>query len=85
MTYPLRVVTPEGERFCGPAVSLTVPAVGGRVEILARHVNFVTALGAGPARVVTEEGERNARCAGGMLAVTDGAVTVAAARFEWIP
>ena len=83
MTYPLHIVTQDGERFNGPAVSLTVPAGEGRVEILARHVNFVTVLGAGPVRVVTEEGERRARCAGGLLAVTDGAVTVAAASFEW--
>ena len=83
MIERLRIVTPDGQRFDGPAEALTVPAVRGQVGILGRHVNFVTALGRGPAKVVAEGRTRRARCAGGMLAVTNGEVMVAAAEFEW--
>ena len=83
MTYHLQIVTPDGEYFDGQAVRLTVPTIDGQVGILARHINFVTALGMGKAKLVTEEGERTAACIGGMLAVTDGDVKVVATTFEW--
>ena len=83
MTYHLQIVTPEGLYFDGQAVRLTVPTINGQVGILARHINYVTALGMGPAKLVTEDGERYAACIGGMLAVTDGEVKVVATTFEW--
>ncbi len=83
MTYHLQIVTPDGQYFDGQAERLLVPTINGQVGILARHINYVTALGMGPAKVVTEEGERHAACIGGMLAVTNGAVKVVATTFEW--
>jgi len=83
MTYHLQIVTPDGQRFDGQAVRLIIPTIDGQVGILARHINFVTALGMGPAKLVTEDGERHAACIGGMLAVTDGEVKVVATTFEW--
>ena len=83
MTYHLRIVTPDGERFDGEAVRLQAPTTQGQVGILARHINFVTALGMGPAKVVTESGERTAACIGGILAVTDGEAKLVATTFEW--
>ena len=83
MTYPLQIVTPDGQYFDGQAERLLVPTINGQVGILARHINYVTALGMGPAKVVTEEGERHAACIGGMLAVTNGEVKVVATTFEW--
>ena len=83
MTYHLQIVTPDGKYFDGQAVRLTVPTINGQVGILARHINFVTALGMGTAKLVTEDGERYAACIGGMLAVTDGNVKVVATTFEW--
>ena len=79
MTYHLQIVTPDGQRYDGQAVRM----IDGQVGILARHINFVTALGMGPAKLVTEDGERYAACIGGMLAVTDGEVKVVATTFEW--
>ena len=84
MTYHLHIVTPDGSRFDGQAHSLTVPTVNGQMGVLAHHVSYVTALGVGPAKVVTESGGRHAACIGGMLAVTDGKVRLAATSFEWI-
>ena len=83
MTYHLQIVTPYGKYFDGQAVRLTVPTIDGQVGILARHINFVTALGMGPAKLVTEDGEKTAACIGGMLAVTNGEVNVVATTFEW--
>lgn len=83
MTYHLQIVTPDGQFFDGQAVRLFVPTIDGQVGILARHINYVTALGMGPAKVITEEGERHAACIGGMLAVTNGDVKVVATTFEW--
>ena len=83
MTYHLQIVTPDGKCFDGQAVRLTIPTIDGQVGILARHINYVTALGLGPAKVVTEEGERCAACIGGMMAVTNGDVKVVATTFEW--
>ena len=54
MTYHLQIVTPDGQYFDGQAERLLVPTINGQVGILARHINYVTALGMGPAKVVTE-------------------------------
>ncbi len=83
MTYHLQIVTPDGLHFDGQVVKLFIPTINGQVGILARHINYVTALGMGVAKVVTEEGERYGACIGGMVAVTDGAVKVVATTFEW--
>ena len=83
MTYHLQIVTPDGLYFDGQAERLIVPTVEGPVAILARHINYVTALGMGPAKVVTEQGERTAACIGGMLAVTGSETKVVATTFEW--
>ena len=83
MTYHLQIVTPDGQYFDGQAERLIVPTINGPVGILARHINYVTALGMGQAKVVTEAGERIAACMGGMVAVTDGDVKVLSTTFEW--
>ena len=83
MTYQLQIVTPDGMRYDGQAVRLIIPTIDGQVGILARHINYVTALGMGQATVVTGAGERWAACIGGMLAVTNGDVKVVATTFEW--
>lgn len=83
MTFHLQIVTPDGKYFDGQAVRLIVPTIHGQVGILARHINYVTALGMGEAKLVTEDGEQYAACIGGMLAVTNGEVKVVATTFEW--
>ena len=83
MTYHLQIVTPDGQYFDGQAVRLLIPTIHGQIGILARHINYVTALGMGQAKVVTEEGERYAACSGGLVAVTDGEVKVVSTTFEW--
>lgn len=83
MMYHLQIVTPDGLCFDGEVSRLLIPTIHGQIGILARHINYVTALGMGRAKVVTESGERYAACIGGILAVTDGSVKVVATSFEW--
>ena len=82
-TFHLEIVTPDGARFDGQAEKLIVRTTTGDVGILARHTNYVTALGMGVARVWTEGAERRAACIGGMLSVLDGEGRLLASTFEW--
>ena len=81
--FPLKIVTPDGLCFDGPAEEIVVRSVSGDVAILARHANFVTALGMGPALIVAGGQRRTAACIGGMLRVVDGSVTLLPTTFEW--
>ena len=82
-TYHLQIVTPDGERFDGQAEKLIVRTTTGDVGILARHTNFVTALGMGVAKVWVDGAERRAACIGRMLSVLHGEVRLLASTFEW--
>ncbi len=81
--FQLQIVTADGLFFDGEAESLLVRTIDGDVCILARHIDYVTALGLGEARVTVEGKARRAACMGGMLAVTNGQVRVVASTFEW--
>ena len=81
--FPLKIVTPDGVCFDGAAEELVVRSVNGDVAILARHENYVTALGMGPALIVAAGQRRSAACIGGMLSVVDGQVTLVPTTFEW--
>ena len=81
--FPLKIVTPDGVCFEGEAEELVVRSVCGDLAILARHENLVTALGMGPALVVSKGQRRRAACIGGMLSVVDGKVTLLPTTFEW--
>ena len=82
-SYHLQIMTPDGACFDGQAEKLTVRTIEGDVCILARHINYVTALGMGQATVVTDSGERRAACIGGLLSVHDGQVRLLPTTFEW--
>lgn len=82
-SFHLQIVTADGLSFDGDAESILVRTIDGDVCILARHIDYVTALGVGEARVTVEGKTRRAACMGGMLAVTGGRVRVVASAFEW--
>ena len=69
--------------FDGDAESLLVRTVTGDVCILPRHINYVTALGMGEAKIVTNGETRRAACIGGMLSVTGDVVRLVPTTFEW--
>lgn len=82
-SYHLQIVTPDGLCFDGQAEKLIVRTSTGDVCIMARHINYVTALGMGQASVTVNGEVRRAACIGGMLSVHDGAVKLVASTFEW--
>ena len=83
-TFKLKIVTPYGVHFEGEAESILVRTVAGDAQILAGHVDYVTALGIGRAAVYTRDGKRRyACCSNGVLSVINGEVTVLASTFEW--
>ena len=81
--FKLKIVTPDGVQYDGPAEQLTVRTTSGDVGILAGHINFVAPLGMGEAVVLTEGQKRHAACIGGMVSVVDNAVTLLPTTFEW--
>ena len=81
--FPLKIVTPDGMIFDGSAEELVVRSIDGDLAILAKHENFVTALGMGQALVITGGRRKTAACIGGMLSVVNGKVTLLPTTFEW--
>ena len=82
-SFSLKIVTPDGLIFDGQAERLIVRTTTGDVAIMARHINYVAALGMGRAVVVANGNRRAAACIGGMLSVVDGEVTLVPTTFEW--
>ena len=83
MTFPLKIVTPDGLIFDGQAEKLIVRTTTGDRAILARHIDGVFPLGMGEAAVVYDGNRRTAACIGGMLSGVDGEVTLVPTTFEW--
>jgi len=82
-TFALKIVTPDGLVFEGPAQGLVVRAITGDMGILAGHMEVVAPLGMGRAVITTEEGRRTAACIGGMVSVVKGNVILVPTTFEW--
>ena len=83
-SFNLQIVTPDGSKFTGPAEKVILRTINGDICILARHVNFVSALGMGECKVVLEGGQTKLGvCIGGMVVVADDVVRVVASAFEW--
>lgn len=82
-SFPLKIVTPDGLIFEGEADKLIVRTVTGDMAVLARHINCVCPLGMGQAVVEFNGKRRSAACIGGMLSVSEGAVTLIPTTFEW--
>ena len=83
MTFPLKIVTPDGLIFDGQADKLIVRTTPGDTAILARHITAVFPLGMGPAIVEAEGQRRTAACIGGLRRVVDRSVTLVPTTFEW--
>ena len=81
--FQLKIVTPDGLRYEGPAEELVVRTTSGDMGILAGHINCVAPLGMGRAMMLLEGERRYGACIGGMVTVVDGMVSVVATAFEW--
>ncbi len=85
-TFHLQIAAPDGMRFDGDAVQISVRGIEGDFAILAGHIPFTTALKAGECRVYTgENGEtiRRADYKGGMLSASGDTVRVISSDFTW--
>ena len=83
-TFPLVIVTPDGEKYQGTAESLLVRTGSGDLEIMAGHSPCLCSVATGRARVRFQDGEeRFASASGGFLSVKGGAVELIATTFEW--
>ena len=83
-SFPLKIMTPDGTAFDGQVQSVSCRTITGQVQLMARHIDYCTALGMGEAHITLEDGtQRSAACMGGMVSVLGGRVTLTATTFEW--
>ena len=83
-SFPLKIVTPDGVAFDGEVKSVSCRTICGQVELMARHIDYCTALGMGEAHITMEDGTlRRAPCMGGMLSMIGGKCRLLATTFEW--
>lgn len=83
-TFPLKILTPDGLAFDGNVTSISCRTICGQVELLARHIDYCTALGMGEAHIKLEDGTvKRAACMGGMLSMIGGECRLLATTFEW--
>ncbi|MGX8684379.1 MAG: ATP synthase F1 subunit epsilon [Lachnospiraceae bacterium] len=83
-TFRLQVVSMDGLEYDGEVERIKLRTIHGDLAILARHMNYVTAIGMGTATVVFEDGtERKAACIGGMLSMMNNLCRVIPTTWEW--
>ena len=83
-TFRLQVVSMDGLEYDGEVQRVKLRTIHGDLAILARHMNYVTAIGMGTATVVMEDGtERKAACIGGMLSMMNNHCRVIPTTWEW--
>lgn len=82
--FKLTVMTPDGIAYEGEAVSIIATTDEGEVQILARHADYLAALGTGRVKLELPDGMvRTAASSGGFLTVQNGEVTLSAVTFEY--
>lgn len=83
-TFHLKISTPDGLQFDGNVERLRVRMIDGDVCLLAHHIDYVSAVGAGEASIALEGGAtRKAACIGGMLTMISNEANLIATTFEW--
>ena len=83
-TFHLKISTPDGLQFDGEVERLRVRMIDGDVCLLARHIDYVSAVGMGEAAVTLADGSiRRAACIGGMLSMIQNEASLIATTFEW--
>lgn len=84
-SFHLQIVSLDGMFFDGDARQVSLRTLDGDIAVLAGHIPFVTAIGAGECRLYVEGAEkpRRAACIGGFMSVSKEIVLIAATTFEW--
>ena len=81
--FQLKIVTPDGLEYEGPAEEVVVRTTSGDMGVLAGHINCVAPRGMGRAMFIINGQKKYAACIGGMLSVNAGQVTLVPTTFEW--
>lgn len=81
-TFKLQVVTPEKQAVTEQVSSVTLPGVEGSFGVLAGHMPFLSALKAGPLRIVREGKTKTYQIGGGFAEVRSDSVIVLAESIE---
>ncbi len=83
-TFKLQIAAPDGMRYDGDAVQISVCGIEGDLAVMAGHIPFVTALKSGECRVYVDETTiKRASCSGGMLMVSADCVRLLSSDFTW--
>ncbi len=83
-TFRLQVVSMDGLEFDGEVERIKLRSIHGDLAILARHMNYCTAVGMGTAEVTLADGtRRKAACIGGMLSMMDNVCRLIPTTWEW--
>ncbi|HIA27167.1 MAG TPA: ATP synthase F1 subunit epsilon [Planctomycetes bacterium] len=76
------ILTPDGSAFEGDATYVEAHALDGRLGILSGHAPLITALGSGPLRVRTADGDHRWQVDGGFLEVLKNDVSIIAEKIS---
>ena len=77
-TLTIRILTPEGTLHEGSADAVFLPGAVSPFEVLPGHGAIISALSAGPVRVVSGGQEQRFDVRGGVARVLDNVITVCA-------
>jgi F-type H+-transporting ATPase subunit epsilon len=77
-TFPLIIVTPDGELYNQPVVALRAPGQQGYFGVLAHHAPLLAAISRGVITITTENGKTYFSVVGGVVEVTPAGVSVLA-------
>lgn len=72
----LEILSPDSSLFSGEVNSVQLPGVDGLFEVLDLHAPLIAALGAGPIRVSSSEGEKIFKVNTGIVEVLNNKVSV---------
>ena len=81
-SFHLKIATPDRLVFDGPAESLLVRTAEGDAEIMAGHMDFLSALAIGRAKLTADGNQRLAAASGGYISVIGGEVSLVCTTFE---
>ncbi|MBR4288419.1 MAG: hypothetical protein IKT50_03165 [Clostridia bacterium] len=83
-TFPLKISSPEGDIFCGEAVSFRARGTEGELAVLAGHIPFVSYIKPCECKITLAGGdEKLAQTGGGILTVSQEKVIFLSGDFVW--
>ena len=83
-TFRLNISSPDGDKFSGEVVNLSLRGAEGDLAVMAGHIPFVTSVKPGECKIIFENGEEKLGITdGGLLTVSKELVTMLSGSFRW--